>query len=680
LPNPIGASMDAAWLTRGNGKYTNSKTGHAELIGVFSGEVLASGRRHRHCSLCKTKKPEDHDCHANWTGSSKSMEADIIAYLVANMKGARVTVLVGDEDASTMAKVREVVPWRVLKVTDVVHAKKNFGGALFAAKHKLLTPKIIEYVKDCFSYALHQNKDKPEEVKAAILNIPCHIFNDHANCGLWCGFTREPDTYKHKRLPEIWSGSNDAQQSLKNVITNICEKFASKSKSLAPCLSSNVNESFNFVVTTFAPKNKHYAGTNSIDRRIDGAVLQKNGGVEYILSVNKQLNLSPGDHTAKHRMAVARKKKRKSEKSKLPEEKVKRRKSFQLSLNDQLRKESSEGLQYQSGMGFLSVTNPDLEKEVQANEVIPEQEQVSKTKPSRKNLTQKRVAPTGSALAGRVQEGTECEIVVFDTETTGFSGTSEILQLAAQSAQSKFNSYCCPSVTITAEAAKVNKLSFRRGKLYQNGQEVDTLPRKAMLQSFLKFLEEHKKPVLLVAHNIAFDLRFLWKELKEQDLTEQFLGHFVGYCDSMTIFKCKVPQLESYKLSFVCKNILGADFQFDEHNAAGDVDALFRSLEMLGIGKEVGLKFSVSSEVYVKNMEEQKLAKDLVMKLAEKSITLTGCTVKSLVVNQFDFNSLLELSKNKENFCSAVSKCFKQRVAARCEEVYKVFVGLTKPK
>lgn len=667
LPNPIAASMDAAWLTRGNGKFTNSKTGHAELIGIYGGEVIASGRRHRHCSLCRTKSPEDHDCHANWTGSSKAMEADIIANLVLDLKGARVTVLVGDEDSSTMAKVRELVPWQVLKVIDVVHAKKNFGGALFAVRLKLLTPKVIEYLKDCFSYALHQNRDRPLQVKAAILNIPNHVFNEHENCGSWCRFQREPETYQHRRLPEIWAGSADMKLALRNAITTVCEKFASKAQSLAPCLSSNTNESFNFVVTTFSPKSRHYAGTLSVDRRIDGAVLQKNQGVQYILGVNKELNLSPGEHTIKNRMAVAAAKKRKSEKSKLPEEKIKRRKNLIAAINDQLRKESTEGVSYESAMGF-STTTPDVPSVTEQTE-INQDSSVTKEK-----AKPKRHAPAGTPLATRIAADQDFEVVVLDTETTGFTYKDEIVQLAAKSSSSTFNSYCYPNVKITADAAETNKLSCRTGKLYQDGKLVVTVDRKTMLEQFLEFLDKQNLPILVVAHNAHFDLRLLWQEIEANNLSEHFLKYFIGYVDSVKFFKHKVPQLEKHKLKLVCTEILGKSFSFDEHNAVGDVEALSKCLEMTGFGKEEAIKFSVNCEAFLKNLNRLENSKELIKSLADiSSKTLTEATVKSLVANNLNFATLQTLSTNKDDFMNAVMKCFKQRASARSEDILEMF-------
>jgi len=37
-------------------------------------------------------------------------------------------------------------------------------------------------------------------MSAAIKNIPFHCFNDHSNCGDWCGYNEDPEKYKHSTI------------------------------------------------------------------------------------------------------------------------------------------------------------------------------------------------------------------------------------------------------------------------------------------------------------------------------------------------------------------------------------------------------------------------------------------------------------------------------------------------
>ena len=59
-------------------------------------------------------------------------------------------ILVGDDDSSTIAKVREQVKHAVEKWSDITHAERAFGGSLYGLqkKHKKLSTKIIAYLQN----------------------------------------------------------------------------------------------------------------------------------------------------------------------------------------------------------------------------------------------------------------------------------------------------------------------------------------------------------------------------------------------------------------------------------------------------------------------------------------------------------------------------------------------------
>ncbi|XP_046392289.1 uncharacterized protein LOC124160481 [Ischnura elegans] len=97
------------------------------------------------CKACSYSNV-DHDCRKNWSGSAKAMEADLALELLTTstpLKAAQVKVgtIVCDEDSSTIAKIRRDVG-NVEKVSDINHAKKNLGNALYGLRmtHKQLTP------------------------------------------------------------------------------------------------------------------------------------------------------------------------------------------------------------------------------------------------------------------------------------------------------------------------------------------------------------------------------------------------------------------------------------------------------------------------------------------------------------------------------------------------------------
>ena len=129
----------------------------------------------------------------------------MLCFILLNSCGAKnavVSVLVGDDDSSTISKVRQNVEHEVEKWSDIVHAKRSFGSSLYSIKtqNKSLTDMVIPYFQRCFGYALKQNKGN-EGVRNGVKSIVQHAYNDHASCANWCGYLKNPASYKHRGLP-----------------------------------------------------------------------------------------------------------------------------------------------------------------------------------------------------------------------------------------------------------------------------------------------------------------------------------------------------------------------------------------------------------------------------------------------------------------------------------------------
>lgn len=92
-------------------------SGVGSLIGVKTGQVIGFGTRTKKCATCEAasragKRARTHDCRCNWDGSSKSMETDVCAQLVESCEEngeAQMAILVGDDDSSTIKKVRDTL-------------------------------------------------------------------------------------------------------------------------------------------------------------------------------------------------------------------------------------------------------------------------------------------------------------------------------------------------------------------------------------------------------------------------------------------------------------------------------------------------------------------------------------------------------------------------------------------
>ena len=137
-------------------------------------------------------------------------------------KNAVVSVLVGDDDSSTISKVRKNVEHKVEKWSDVVHAKRSFGSSLYSIKtqNRSLTDMVIWYFQWCFGYTLKQNKDDEEGVQNGLKSIVPHAYGDHSSCGNWCGYLKNPASYKHRGLPH---GKDLTDKSLRQSLEKIIE-------------------------------------------------------------------------------------------------------------------------------------------------------------------------------------------------------------------------------------------------------------------------------------------------------------------------------------------------------------------------------------------------------------------------------------------------------------------------
>jgi hypothetical protein len=104
-----------------------------------------------------------------------------------------------DNDSSAIKAMRDACNHEIVKHSDKNHTSKGVVNELYRMKnsHKELNGKEIAYLKKCFNYCLAQCKGDSEVMANALRNIPYHCYNIHDNCGSWCGYRQNPDTYTH---------------------------------------------------------------------------------------------------------------------------------------------------------------------------------------------------------------------------------------------------------------------------------------------------------------------------------------------------------------------------------------------------------------------------------------------------------------------------------------------------
>ncbi|XP_058810185.1 uncharacterized protein LOC131675276 [Phymastichus coffea] len=459
----------------------------------------------------------------------------------------RIKTVIGDDDSSAVAALRRLSPYAITKWSDYNHVKKTFNSKLYDIK---LNPTLTEYFSKSFALAIKQNQGNADKVKKSLENIIPHGFGEHDNCGSFCNKKDESSTYTYFKNGEPLSNN-----ALREKLEKIIQPFINSSSQIAPCASSQVNESFNNIVCSKHPKSRFYGGSESHCYRVALAVCQKNIGYEFPVEVNKILNLSPGKHISNYR-----KKKQlheseiRSRNSTVPAKKrrleLKRERSAKNSVI-----ENKEGLSYESGSGYLNTSDLIDETSIMRDDV----------------------------------DFKDCAIIIFDLETTGRHAAAEIVQIGAISGDAEFEVYMMPKGNMTFEASEVNGIKICDDKMYYFDQEVITSSQRDGFLSFLYFLKRQGKPCILLAHNgFRFDAQKLINCAKTSGLLTEMMMFVKGFCDSLPIFKLLLPARVKSKLSFKQEK-LAKEYLYKKdikisHNALNDVINVQQLVEKL-LGK-----------------------------------------------------------------------------------------------
>ena len=199
----------------------------------------------------------------------------------AKDKGVDVGVLVGDEDSTTIARVRKEVEPSIEKRSDSNHIKKTLGHSLYSLqkKYKLLSTKKIKYLQKCFNYMVKNNHGNPDGIEMGLKAMSKHPFSDHSDCHrTWCRFIDNP-TARYRSLPY---GKPLTRNSLQESLQKIWAKFEDQAEKLASLESTRLNESLNNTVSSKAPKTHHYSSSGSLPFRVAASIAQKNVGHTYV--------------------------------------------------------------------------------------------------------------------------------------------------------------------------------------------------------------------------------------------------------------------------------------------------------------------------------------------------------------------------------------------------------------
>ncbi|CAC5426782.1 unnamed protein product [Mytilus coruscus] len=234
-----------------------------------------------------------------------------------------------------------------------------------------------------------------------------HQFGDHNLCQpRFCGYKKQPGVkYLHRSLPykaplsdpvlrenwssqacehaniaaslhalktsALWRGKldfrvkasaaciNEGRNYLSEVNQN--ETFISKAASYADLGSSQACEHANIAASLHALKHLHYGESESLDFRVKASAACINEGRNYLSETFKRHALSPGSFTVPYNSKKDNEREKRQNKSKLPEQKLRRLKLKEETITSKGACEATEGTSNESEISF-SEQAEDIEK------------------------------------------------------------------------------------------------------------------------------------------------------------------------------------------------------------------------------------------------------------------------------------------------------------------------------
>jgi hypothetical protein len=506
---PVAVGYDMQWLKRG--RANNSIGGHATCIGNNTKKVVDFDVLNKMCRICDnaksaSKTPTKHICCKNHTGTSKSMEpsAAVSMWNRAPDQGVKYSTYIGDDDSATYKELRENVPYKIQKWSDVVHAKRNLLSKLYSimeTKFKgmsgVITRKEMNFIVTCFGYALQQNKNDPDGIRRNLEAIIPHCYGEHGNCPegpkSWCGHSKGVKNYKHSTL-----NSDMTDATLRQELNSLLQVYCSEENlaKLAPLASTQNNENIHSIIGSKCPKIRFYSRGFSHKCRVAASVAQTNMGRHYVSACLEKMGIECGTLTTKYLTKQDNATKRRTRMIQTREFKRSRMCLKMNTVSKQSKMEESTAVQYQTGMGF---DNPGYD--VAFSDIV----------------NSLRIPDTPTALS--YVPGTAYNFLFLDFETNRLGRQAEICQFSClhKDTGKVFNRFVMPNSPIDMYASRINGLTIiGRGtnrKMLQNGNLVTTVDVQQCLSEFMTFIRtvcKQSSTNIILSHNgHVFDIPVL---------------------------------------------------------------------------------------------------------------------------------------------------------------------------
>jgi hypothetical protein len=184
-----------------------------------------------------------------------------------------------EEDRSDTGKLPGHIPEPAF-VADPNHRKKLFTKDLRAFKTNTSVERYgmsdmdVTRLGKNYGYMIRSLKRITEDqtMVDAGKAVVEHHYDNHEYCGQWC--PRKRLTEHQRNLSERYYRNKERDAKLYGIMNQIAARFIAlpKLKELAHVMDTQVNESMNNTISWLAPKNKCYAGSQSLRNRISIAV------------------------------------------------------------------------------------------------------------------------------------------------------------------------------------------------------------------------------------------------------------------------------------------------------------------------------------------------------------------------------------------------------------------------
>ncbi|KAK0165556.1 hypothetical protein PV328_004062 [Microctonus aethiopoides] len=457
-------------------------------------------------------KLENHDCNKNFKGTAKSMEpasAIIITCKNSNLKDANmeIGVLIADNDSGTIAALRERCNHEVVKHSDMNHTSTGVANQLY----KLRQEKSYKELNcDSIKWIQRCFTYCVTQHDRDVDDIKQGLLNisEHAfNNHANC----DPswcDYYKDKEnYTHSVIGAGFKNENLYNDLKIMFQNLANRAQSYCAGASSNCNESFNHMYTTLAPKKCNYGLSGS----------------------------------GKTRLQIAKK------------------------------KESKEGITYESNIGLLSSVDVSIDE-------------------------------------AEIDDSLSPIIVIFDLETGDFALTADILQISALYEDYAFNVYIRPTKKISPKATEVHKIEYTESIFTVDSKIIgcdEIFSLQDAMNRFYSFLTPLKRKIILTAHNCAFDRPRIIAAFQKTYMLKYFQNLIHGFCDTLPLIR---PVTSKTKKNANILETLAKQFGMDvttAHNAIEDCKFLAKILIKLEISNYSMINASKSMDAVLLEIQKK---------------------------------------------------------------------------